>query len=815
MFRSYTAPALLTLLLTLTGPLTGQLTISELVSTNNLVTDEDGDYPDWIELRNAGPALNLTGYHLSDDPDDSTKWAFGNVNLPAGGYWVIYASGKDRPVPPPARPHANFRISSAGETVYLFSPSGQLVDSLGSYGLRLGLSVGRPAATPEQRHYFDRPTPGQANDAPGYAQLTPGRVAFSHPGGPTDPLELTLTAPAGTTIRYTTDARTPTVNDPEYETPLPIDSTTTVSAALFAPGALPSPTTRATFLVGLDHTVDVVSLTTDPANFFDADHGIYEEPNIRSGREVPVQFGFFPRGAEDQWVLADMGTSIHGGYSRRFDQRSLALFARERYGTEAIDYRFFPQRSYTTYRHLVLRNSGQDWMYTMLRDATLTGLMAGSGVDYTAHRPAVVYLNGQYRGLYNLREKVNEDFLATRHGIDPDAIDILEKDGEVIEGDGADYRALMDFVAASDLSIRENYEYVTERIDLENYLRYMVAQIYYNNRDWPGNNLKYWRSPELDNKWRWILFDTDFGAALWDRDAWIRNTLGYALSEQHDGFSNPPWSTLLLRRMVEQPAFRERFINQFADEMNRRFLPERTQDSIDRNAARIAAEIPRAYARWDGPHEWSAEVEQMKRFFRLRPGRMKELLREQFGLSAMHSLRILNNEPERGYVRVNTLDVAEGDWSGEYFQGVPVPVTAVPHAGYRFVRWEVDGSGSDTTVSVLLDAPRTYRAVFAEVLDPDFQSVLRGDLRMIREVRWGPNPSAGSLTLAFLLSDRTRVRAEIFTTDGRAVTTLLNAELDAGQHDLTLNAGDLPAGAYLFRLSEEGGGSAVTAWVKN
>ena len=722
--------------------------------------------------------------------------------------------------------HTNFKISSRGETLYLYDPSGSLVDSLGAYNLPSGVSTGLLPGT-DERVYFAEPTPGRVNDTEARGDVVNAEVIFSHPGGPVENLQLTLSgAPAGATIRYTLDATIPTENSTEYTGPLNVNRITVVRARIFAPDAIPSPIATETYLPNARHDLDVVTLVTEPDNFFDGQDGIYvlgdgyqgDFPffgsNIWQDKEVPLHFGFYPTGTDEEAFTANVGTKIFGNFSRAQDQRSLALFARRRYGMRDLDYAFFPDRPYDEYKHLVLRNSGNDWMRSHLRDALLTGLMAGSGVDVQAYRPVVAYLNGEYWGIYNLREKVNEDFLASRHGVDPESIDILENAGGVVEGSNVDYRALMDFVEARNLRNPGDFSYVADRIDLDNFIRYYVAQIYYDNRDWPGNNAKYWRSPELDNKWRYILFDTDFGAAIWNNNAANSNTLAFALEENGPGWPNPPWSTLLLRRLTDNLLFRRQFINQFADEMNSRFLNARVQDTLALYSGRIASEMPRASRRWDTNRDWQGDLDRLRIFFRDRPAAMRRFLRQEFGLPRQHSVRVQNPTPERGYVDLNSLTLEDSDWSGIYFETVPIQLTAVARPGYRFSHWEEGSGSSDTTLTVDMTRNTTFRAIFVEASTSVWNPGDRNGLRTISDVRLLPNPSAGPLTLAFATSRRTRVRAELFDAGGRPVTTLVDRDMGAGAHQLETDVRNLPAGTYTLRITESGGRSASGVWVK-
>ncbi|RMG31428.1 MAG: T9SS C-terminal target domain-containing protein, partial [Bacteroidetes bacterium] len=635
------------------------------------------------------------------------------------------ATTEGRPPPPELKLHSrymhtNFSISAQGERLYLYRADGSLADSLDLPPQQSGISYG---LTPDGWRYFATPTPGQPNTGETYAGIVSTPIQFSHPGGPAGPLSLELSGISPQEhIRYTLDASLPGPHSALYEGPLTIDQPTVLRARVFRPGYLPSPVQTRTFLPGISHSMPVITLVSEPANFFDPDSGImvrgheyqpdfpYFGANFWQDWERPIHFAFYEEDGSN-YLAFDGGVKIFGGWSRAMDQRSLSIFARRRYGTPDIDYPLFPDRPYTHFQALVLRNSGNDWLNTMMRDATLTSLMKGSGLDYQAYRPAVTYLNGQYWGFYNMREKINEHFLAAKHDLDPASLHIAEQNGKRIYGDNQDYLDLINFISATSLAQQHNYEQVAAQIDIDNYIMYQLAQVYFDNTDWPGNNIKFWKAD--GGKWRWILFDTDFGFGIWDNSKFLNNTLAFALEANGEGWPNPPWSTLLFRKLMENENFRHKFVNQFADELNTRFLPGRVGAHIDSMAAGIVAEIPAHYQRWGGSVEyWASQVENMKRFANLRAQRVKYHIMGQFGLPAFHSLRIENPHPEQGYVRLNSLNIRQESWAGDYFQGVPVELVAIPAPGYVFSHWLGDYSTTRPQLQIDLSAPVSLTPYF-------------------------------------------------------------------------------------------------------
>jgi hypothetical protein len=722
---------------------------------------------------------------------------------------------------PRATVHTNFRISSDGETLFLHDAAGVFVDSLRVYDVPANVSVGIPGNGGDPR-LFQTTTPGERNPDTGFLGVAPGSVFFSQRGGPIGNFSLSLTgANAPYQIRYTTDATEPVASSTLYTTPLSIDSTMVVRAAIFRPGYLPSTTQSETYLIGTDHSLPVVTLVTEPDNFFHPVTGMYVlgegyegnlpffGSNIWEDTEHPINFTFHEPDGSTRFQF-DGGVKIFGGWSRANDQRSLSLFARSRYGADEIDYPLFPQRDYPEFQALVLRNAGNDNGSTMLRDVVMTSLMENSNVDIQAYRSVATYLNGEYWGLYNLREKVNEHYLASLHGDDPDEINMLEFNAAVIQGSNEGYRAMIDFMAANTLTNDANYQQVADQIDLDNFIQYFVAQIYYDNTDWPGNNIKYWQPN--GGKWRWILFDTDFGAGLWNGNAANANTLQFALEANGPNWPNPPWSTFLFRRMMENTGFRLRFINQLADEMNSRFLPTPVIERINEQAAAIESEIPLHQQRWEAGNNWRNGVESIRRFFRNRPASMKTLVKQQFNLPAHHRLTIRNTDTLEGYVEVNSLTINDNNWIGDYFQGVPIRVKAVAKEGYTFQYWELDNTSTNEEINVNLFRPTTLRPVFTE--NSNNVSNPNGSLATIREIGVAPNPSPGPLRLTFQAMRGTHLTATLIDAQGRKVRQLFDADFPAGTQVQSFGLSNLASGAYWLELRELGGGSVTLPWLK-
>ena len=549
--------------------------------------------------------------------------------------------------------------------------------------------------------FFSTPTPLASNSLAAYEGILRDTVAFSHESGEYDqPIELTMTADPASSIYYTMDGSIPGPQDSLYHQTIQIDQTSVIRAVAIQSGYLSQHHSTHAYLIQDDSDLPTLSLVTDPYHLWDQDSGIYvlgndyevDNPNFGANFwedwERPVYLTFLDEAGQLQYE-SGAGMKIFGGWSRAADQRSFSIFARSRYGDEPFEFALFPDRPYESFEAFILRNSGNDWRRTMLRDGVLTGLMKESDVDIQAFRPTRVFLNGEYWGFYNMREKINEHYLASLHDVNPDSIDLLEGGGRTIHGDNSEYQGILNYLQSVELSDSSRYEVVARQIDLDNYLQYQAAQIYFDNTDWPGNNIKFWKSN--GGKWRWILYDTDFGFGTWDPGKVSNNTLAFALEADGPGWPNPPWATFLFRKLTENEGFRHAFINQYADELNSRFLPDRVIERIDSLASNIRNEMPRHQSRWTGNmSQWNDRIAEMRTFARQRPSHARGHIQRTFQLPGMHPIVVEIPEPEGGMIELNSLVLKEKMWEGIYYETVPIRLKAVPRPGYQFDRWSGD-----------------------------------------------------------------------------------------------------------------------------
>jgi hypothetical protein len=352
----------------------------------------------------------------------------------------------------------------------------------------------------------------------------------------------------------------------------------------------------------------------------------------------------------------------------------------------------------------------------MLRDGMMSRLVSETGVDLQAYKAAILFLNGQYWGICNLREKVSKHFIASHHGVEIDDVDLLYGPGDVVDGDNSDYLALVDFLESHDLTESSNYDYVESRVDVDEFANYITAQVYFGNVDWPGLNIKQWKA---NSKWRWILYDTDYGYCLAPQTACAEhNTLEYTLDP--DGIwewpcPNPPWSTVFIRSLTVNADFRHHFINRYCVLRATLFRPDLVHLHIDSLSARIAHEMPRQIERWGGSlSQWNENIEELREFASSRLSYLDEYYRAQFDLDGGSSLSVDVENAVGGQVTIDGYPLKTYPVSIDFFDGVPIVIEAHPDPGWEFLEWV--GAGTSAEITITMTEDLDLHARFIEVV---------------------------------------------------------------------------------------------------
>jgi hypothetical protein len=331
------------------------LFINEVMSSNSqTLADIDGDFPDWIELYNgSGATLDLEDWGLSDDLDDPFKWVFPSIALTAETHLLVFASGKDRTEleEPGSHLHSNFKVSSSGEDLLLTRPDGEVADGFFLNAMPGDISFGRQPDGGESFFYFEDATPATSNNQTGYLGIAPAPEFSQGTGFYSSAFALQHLASEGFECRFTLDFTVPSVTSMLWTEDLEISENRVVRAIHHADDYIDSAPVSLSYLFDEVSDLPVFFLATDPGNFFDPDSGIYTDENCVEDWERAAHITYQDEHG-NSLLAQDAGVKIFGGYSVHFRQKSLAFFARSRYGKSSFNAQLFPDLDINSFESL-------------------------------------------------------------------------------------------------------------------------------------------------------------------------------------------------------------------------------------------------------------------------------------------------------------------------------------------------------------------------------------------------------------------------------------------------------------------------------
>lgn len=762
-----------------------QIKINEVQTSNSLIKDTDFNASgDWIELYNAGTAaVNMKGYFITDNKDKPRKWEFTkDFSVPAKGFAIVWCDGKDVFL---KEPHTNFKVSSAGEAIRLYSNTMLLLDSVKVPLVERNYSYGRTTDGTGDFALLKKTSFKASNNSAGYFKGMAPQPKISLKGGwYSSSQSVTISSSlAGATIRYTTDGSEPTAKSPEYKTGTTIlaekktgvtqkygynrenktgiqngsgwpamfsypsnryngnrDFNFVLKAKVFHDDYMTSNTSGETYFINeRKPTLPVISLSIDKKYLFDKDSGIYIQGtngaianyggadakyNWAQDWAYPAHIEFFDANGVKQFANT-MTIEVFGAASRSFDLKSLAVKCKNKYENAQIDYPIFGDDGLKSYQSFILRNSGNDWAQgNFARDAIIQQIVRGQiDLETQDYQPVALFINGEYWSLMNMRERLSSEYFAGYHDYASN-IDLLKTTAsskthyEASEGDTDRYWELLTLLGPNaktgtktDLSTNQTLynNLVTNYVDADNIINYFIAQTYCDNGDWPHNNARMWRPRVENGKFRYPLYDTDFGYGLWGNN---NNALENALSDTDAGKT---WSTVIFRSLLTNPDFKAEFIQRYAYMLNTVYSASRFSAIADPISSAISAERDQ-YTNPEWVRSSDYGISAMKTWNDSRINTMRSSINShaRLGAGKGYANYTVQYTSSQGKVQLCGLDVAN-NYAGQQMLNMPIRMTALPAAGYQFKQWE-DGSGKVLSTaqefSYTMTAAATVKAVF-------------------------------------------------------------------------------------------------------
>ena len=605
-------------------------------------------------------------------------------------------------------PHTTFKAEDQGGVLYMVSETG-ILDSVRYSAVPTGASWSRDAAG---NWGFASPSPYGNTVGEVFAVQAQSNAVNVPPSGFYSSA-ITVSFPAGT--RCEQGGAEPTVNSPTVEQDLTINATAVLRCRTYAVGSYPSEEIIRTYVFESQPSIAALFVTTDPLSMFSPDTGLYmtgngasmmdpkKGANFWSNRELPVYVELFEPGSPKTPAFGVMGDyKISGQYSRAKEKKSFSVTLREEYGDKRLKYPLFPDYpELKKFKAFSLRNFGNNSGDDYVRDRIGTSMTEGLGVDYQRGRYVVVYYNGKYYGVHDLRERNNEYYYETKYGLDASDIDLIDANNDASAGSATDYKAMIEWLQSNELTSDANYQKIADQIDVDNYMNYMQAEMFVNNGDWPHNNMKKWRIASQKSKWKWFLYDVDFGFGAgyntqnsnvfsYVTNANGTNGMGMGMMPGMGGQQQTNGSisehTILMIRLLQNEGFKNAFINRFCVLLSMNFSADRLVKRIDELQSQVQAEVARDAEFWNyDAASMSSNLEKIKSFAQTRQQTIMSEMQQYFSLGETASVTL--SAQGSGKIAVHNLPLDQSSMTVNFYSGVPVTVTAVPNTGAVFSGW--------------------------------------------------------------------------------------------------------------------------------
>ena len=563
-----------------------------------------------IELKNLTKEdINLDNYAIGDKSGVVTNLK----NIIKANDYIVFNSDS-----------LGFGINYSTEIIYLYK-NGKIIDEYQVGRLIDGVSSG--INEDNKRVFYKNITMGRSNSSSFYQGYVLDPV-FDKDGGYTEKgTKVSITTNDDSTIYYTLDGSFPSTNSTKYTSPITIDKTTVIKVVAYKDNYLPSDIISRTFIVGKKHDIPIVSISTDYNNLFGY-NGIISNFHQNSTRKISLEF-YENDGLLGTSFVGD--TKLSGMDSRLQPQKSMSVYLRKEYGKKEVTYPFFNNYENNTYGSILFRNAGEDPKSIRIMDAVLQRTLKDKmDIDMQDYRPVVMYINGEYFGIYNMRDKLNSDYIVTKFGTDKDDIDLI-KYSTPVRGSDAEYNKLVNYINNNDPANSKNYEYIKSQIDVQELCNYWITQSYYGNTDL--GNIRYWKSK--DGKWRFMIYDLDW--SMWNSNL----SMNYPVMNTNIPAVTYLYSSIsITRRLYRNSEFRDLYLKTLAYHLKNTFNPDRMNGIVDELAKEIETEMPNHIDRWgreypylSNMNRWHSNLDNFKKMITNRYNYVTSHVRSEFNLS--------------------------------------------------------------------------------------------------------------------------------------------------------------------------------------
>lgn len=601
--------------------------------------------------------------------------------------------------------HAGFKLSRSGETVYLSNAAGVIIDQKNSDVLEPDNSYGRNPDGSSNWCLFGNPTPGASNNNSSCANSYATTPVFSLSAGFYNVAQTLSLASSfqGGQIRYTIDGSEVTNTSALYTSSIRIDTTITIRAAVFAANSLPSAAVTNTYFISVASSLPVFSLTTDPVNLWDYNTGIFVKgPNAGTSNpywganfwqdwEKPITLEYYDR-SKNRAFRFNSGMKITGGWSRSAPQKSMEIMLGDRYGQSKLNYALEESVKpwIDKWDDFILHTTGNDRNLCKMRDPLMNRLLKGTNNDYLAYEPCLVFINGQNWGVYYIRENDDHHWIESNYGYKKDEVDLLKESYfypgiEVKKGTDSAFFEMYEYAMNTSSSDPAFYNTMSSFMDLNNMADYFIAETYYPNDDWMGgtnNNLKLWRPRKDGGKFRYLIYDLDFGLGY--SGTVTNNMLSVARNASPHNYNSD-----LFKVLTNNATYKRYFINRYADLMNTIFLPSNIESMINLYRDSLKNDMHFQWKAWGGDSTtWISKISAMVTFANQRPANARNFVQSEFGLAGQVILTLQAQPAGAGRIEISTITPASLPWNGVYFNGNPVTITAIPNPGFTFDHWK-------------------------------------------------------------------------------------------------------------------------------